>query len=226
MIAGPGDRDARLTSDTGDPVECRADVVLGVVGGYLLGRTKRMKLGLIMGSLVMSLQGRRPAAVLPAASAAPGGDDLGRARTPDAGLSKDRASDGAPADPGGFNNRVVATRQRVPANRVEDVNRSAVAETVTFGLDGRHYRLDLSRQDAATLREALAPFVAVARPSRRGSRDRRRRPRGERVPSSPASSDPNRNAAIREWARQHGHKLSKRGPIPASVLQMYKNDVG
>jgi hypothetical protein len=113
-----------------------------------------------------------------------------------------------------------------PANRVEDVNRSAVAETVAFGLDGRHYRLDLSRQDAATLRAALAPFVAVARPGRRGGRNWRRRSRGERVPSSAASSDPNRNAAIREWARQHGHKLSKRGPIPASVLQMYKNDVG
>src|SRR4051794_41885663 len=78
-----------------------------------------------MGSLVMSLQGRRPAAVLPAASAAPGGDDLGRARTPETGLSKDGASDGAPADPGGFNNRVVAARQQVPENRVEDVNRSA-----------------------------------------------------------------------------------------------------
>src|SRR3954465_14003610 len=121
MIAEPGDRDARLKSDTGDPVECRADVVLGVVGGYLLGRTKRMKLALIMGSLAMSLQGRRPAAVLPAASAA-GGDDIGRARTPETGLSKDRASDGAPADPGGFNKRVVAARQQVPANRVEDVN--------------------------------------------------------------------------------------------------------
>jgi hypothetical protein len=206
-------------------VECRADVVLGVVGGYLLGRTKRMKLALIMGSLAMSLQGRRPAAVLPAASAAAGGDDHGRARTPETALSTDRASDGAPADPGGFNNRVVATRQQVPADRVEDVNRSAVVETVTFGLDGRHYRLDLSREDAATLRAALAPFVAVARPSRRGSRDRRRRSRGERVPSSAAISDPNRNAAIREWARQHGHTLSKRGPIPASVLQMYKNDM-
>src|SRR3954452_1783826 len=170
-----------LTSDTGDAVECRADVVLGVVGGYLLGRTKRMKLALIMGSLAMSLQGRRPAAVLPAASAAADGDDIGRARTPETGLSKDRALDGAPADPGGFNNRVVATRQQVPANRVENVNRSAVAETVTFGLDGRHYRLDLSREDAATFRDALAPFVAVARPSRRGSRDRRRRSRGERA---------------------------------------------
>src|SRR3954464_10733426 len=103
-----------LTSDTGDAVECRADVVLGVVGGYLLGRTKRMKLALIMGSLAMSLQVRRPAAVLPAASAAAGGGGLGRARTPDAGRSKDRASGGAPADPGWFNNRVVATRQRVP----------------------------------------------------------------------------------------------------------------
>src|SRR4051794_41958802 len=128
-----------------------------------------------MGSLVMSLQGRRPAAVLPAASAAPGGDDLGRARTPETGRSKDRASDGAPADPGEFNNRVVATRQQVPENRVEDVNRSAVAETGGFGLDGRHYPLGLSRQDAAPPSAAPAPFLAAARPGPPGGPKHRRR---------------------------------------------------
>src|SRR4051794_41552584 len=107
-----------------------------------------------MGSLVMSLQGRRPAAVLPAASAAPGGDDLGRARTPETGLSTGRASDGAPADPGEFNNRVVATRQQVPENRVEDVNRSAVGGTGGFRLGGRDHPPGLFQHGSATPRAA------------------------------------------------------------------------
>jgi Lsr2 len=44
---------------------------------------------------------------------------------------------------------------------------------VTFALDGRRYTLDLSKDNAARLRETLAPFVAVARRSGRGRRARR-----------------------------------------------------
>jgi len=207
-------------------VECRAGVVLGVACGYFLGRTKRMKLALIMGSLATGLRGRRPAHVLSTASVMTGMDDVVQARTPGDVLAKYPLSDDTPPDEGGFNDRAVGAPQQVRANRVDDVDGSAVAETVTFGLDGRHYRLDLSRENAARLREALAPFVAVARPSRQGGRDRRGRSGPDGVQPSGSSSDRNRNAAIREWARQHGHELSKRGRIPASLLEMYKNDVG
>jgi Lsr2 len=215
-----------LGSETGDPVKCRADVVLGVAGGYFLGRTKRMKLALIMGSLATVLRGRRPAHVPPTASVVTGIDDIAQARTPGDGLSKDGSSEDAPPDEGGFHDRAVGAPQQVRANRADDVDGSAVAETVAFGLDGRHYRLDLSRENATRLREALAPFVAVARLSRQGGRDRRGRSGRDGVQPSRSSGDRRRNAAIREWARQHGHELSKRGRIPASVLGMYKNDVG
>jgi hypothetical protein len=205
-------------------VECRAGVVLGVACGYFLGRTKRMKLALIVGSLATGLRVRRPAHVHPTSSVMTGTDNT--AQVPRDGLSTDQSSGDTPADAGGFNDRAVGAPQQVRANRVDDAAGSAVAETVTFSLDGRHYRLDLSREDAARLREALAPFIAVARLSRQGGRDRRRRSGHDGVQPSRSSSDRNRNAAIREWARQQGLELSTRGRIPASVLKMYTSDVG
>jgi len=223
---GLGIRMPGLGSETGDPVECRAGVVLGVVGGYFLGRTKRMKLALIVGSLATGLRGRRPAHVRPASSVMTGAHDIAQIRTPGDGLLRDRSSGDTRSDEGGFNDRAVGAPQQVRANRADDAAGSAVAETVTFSLDGRHYRLDLSRENAARLREALAPFVAVARISRQGSRDRRKRSGPDDVQPPRSSSDRNRNAAIREWARQRGHELSKRGRIPASVLEMYTSEVG
>jgi hypothetical protein len=210
-------------------VECRAGVVLGAACGYFLGRTKRMKLALIVGSLATGLRVRRPAHVHPTSSVMTGADDIAQVMTPRDGLSTDRSSGDTSPDEGGFNDQAVGAPQPVRANRVDGAAGSAVAETVTFSLDGRHYRLDLSRENAAKLREALAPFVAVARLSRQSNRDGRGRLGPGSVQPSRSSSDPssdrNRNAAIREWARQQGLELSTRGRIPASILEMYTSEV-
>ena len=56
---------------------------------------------------------------------------------------------------------------------VDDIDGSHASETVFFSLDGRHYDIDLSAENAATLRTRLAPFVAAAR---RGTRARQPRP--------------------------------------------------
>ena len=221
-----GIRMPRARERTGDPVECRAGVVLGVASGYFLGRTKRMKLALIMGSLATGLRGRRPAHVRPTSSVVTGADVIAQVRTPGNELLTDRSSGDTPPDEGGFTDRAAGAAQQVRANQVDDAAGPAVAETVTFSLDGRHYRLDLSRENAARLREALAPFVAVARLSRQGGREPRGRSGSDGAQPSRSSSDRNRNAAIREWARQHGHELSQRGRIPASVLAMYTREVG
>lgn len=205
---------------------CRAGVVLGVAGGYLLGRTKRMKLALIVGSLATSLRVRQPARVHPTSSAMAGADDIAQVSPPRDGVSTDRSSSDTPVDEGGFHDRAVGAPQQVHVNRVDDAAGSAFTETVTFSLDGHDYRLDLSRENAARLREALAPFVAVARLRRHGGGDRRGRAGRDGGQPSRSSSDRNRNAAIREWARQQGHELSTRGRIPASILEMYTSEVG
>jgi hypothetical protein len=46
---------------------------------------------------------------------------------------------------------------------VDDLDGGPAAETVQFGLDGAAYELDLSPENAATLRSVLGRYVAAAR---------------------------------------------------------------
>lgn len=109
--------------------------------------------------------------------------------------------------------------QQVSVLVVDDLDGSEGAETVSFGFDGRSYEIDLSEANLSQLRDALAPFVAVARKTTGGARaaatPRSRAPRA-------AVSDREQTAAIREWARANGHEISERGRIPNAVLQAYE----
>jgi Lsr2 len=113
--------------------------------------------------------------------------------------------------------------KQVSVTLVDDLDGSQASETLTFALDSRQYELDLSEANAAKLRDALAPFVAAARRSGGG---RRGRAGGGGSKATPSIDDQGKNAAIREWARQHGHEVSDRGRISRSVLDAYRNEVG
>ena len=113
---------------------------------------------------------------------------------------------------------VVAVAKHVNVVLVDDLDGSAAQETVSFGLDGRQYDVDLSAANAAQLRDALAAFVAVAR---RGSGRVRRRPVS--VNGARPGVDRVRTAAVREWARAHGHEVSDRGRISKTVMDAYDN---
>ena len=102
----------------------------------------------------------------------------------------------------------------------DDLDGGHASETVFFSFEGRHYEIDLSAENAAKLRDALAPFVAAARRSNGGHRPPRTRV-GDRPPGS--TIDREEGAEIRDWARQHGHKIAPRGPIPSLVLEEYRN---
>jgi hypothetical protein len=104
-----------------------------------------------------------------------------------------------------------AVAQRVHIVLEDDLDGSTADETVTFGLDGVSYEIDLSKKNAAKLRDALAGYVGVARrvPGR-GSR----RGRG-RAGSGPSASQ------VREWARAKGYDVSDRGRVPADVRAAY-----
>jgi hypothetical protein len=91
---------------------------------------------------------------------------------------------------------------------------TAGTETVTFGLDGSKYEIDLCDQHAGQLRDALAAYVAAGRRSQRSGGGRR----GRRGRSSSGGVDP---AAVREWAKAHGVKVSERGRISAEVMEQY-----
>src|ERR1700709_2265128 len=83
-------------------------------------------------------------------------------------------------------------------------------ETVTFGLDGTSYEIDVCDAHSAELRDAFAPYVGQARRAGRGATAGRR----NAAPPPPA---PDRISAIREWGRTNGHQVSERGRLSATL---------
>lgn len=98
---------------------------------------------------------------------------------------------------------------------VDDLDGGTAEETVAFSVDGVSYEIDLSGDNASTMRDALARYVGSAR--RVGGRSRTRT--ATTTPSTGRRDD--RSAQIREWARGEGHKVSDRGRIPADLAAKY-----
>jgi hypothetical protein len=110
--------------------------------------------------------------------------------------------------------------QKVLVQLVDDLDGTSSSDisTVTFGLDGVTYEIDLNEDNASNLRNHLAEFIAAAR--RTGGRVKRG--------GSPASGTPGsgrnreQTQAIREWAKKNGHDVSDRGRIPAAVIEAFE----
>jgi Lsr2 len=103
--------------------------------------------------------------------------------------------------------------QKVQVVLVDDVDGGTADETVTFSLDGVSYEIDLTKKNAARLRDELAPWVGAAR---KVSGARGRRTSGRR---SGRGGD---SAAIRSWAKDQGIAVSERGRISAELLAKYE----
>jgi hypothetical protein len=115
--------------------------------------------------------------------------------------------------------------QQVNVKFVDDLDGSDAAGTVSFGIDGRVYEIDLSDDNAARLRESLASFVAAARKSGgSGAAGGRRGQKMTTASSGPRSQplDREQTAAIRAWARQNGHQVSDRGRISKTVVDAFQ----
>ena len=104
--------------------------------------------------------------------------------------------------------------QQVQVILVDDLDGGPADETVQFGLDGSAYELDLSAQNAQTMRDALASYVGQAR--RVGARGTTRKRAGR---SARGETDA---GAIRDWARANGYQVSDRGRVSATVTAAYK----
>ena len=92
---------------------------------------------------------------------------------------------------------------------VDDTTGDAADETVTFGLDGVTYEIDLTAKNAAKMRETLDGYVSAAR--RVGGRRKAGRPAGR--------SDA---AKVRAWAAENGYEVGDRGRVPAEVREAYQ----
>ena len=103
--------------------------------------------------------------------------------------------------------------QKVQILLEDDIDGGEATETVSFGLDGTSYEIDLHEKNAQTLRDALAVYVGHARKASSGSG------RGRR---SSASSDGGTSAReMREWARANGIAVTERGRVSVEVREAY-----
>lgn len=108
--------------------------------------------------------------------------------------------------------------KKVTVTLVDDFDGEGPAdETVEFAIDGVSYEIDLSARNARNIREDFKKWIDAGR--RVGGR-RRGRPSGSGGRGR-ASIDREQSAAIREWARRNGHKVSTRGRIPAEIIEAF-----
>lgn len=96
--------------------------------------------------------------------------------------------------------------QKIQTVLVDDLNGELADETVQFGLGGRHYELDLTKDHAQQLRAELKAYVRGARPV---------------APPRPAQEA----AQVRAWARQNGYEVAERGRIHRDVIQAYREAI-
>ena len=103
--------------------------------------------------------------------------------------------------------------QKVSIVLVDDLDGSEATETVTFGLDGTSYEIDLNDKNAAALRDALSGYVGHGRKIGSGAR-RGRRPAASATDGASAKE-------IRDWARSNGFEVPERGRVSADVRAAY-----
>lgn len=102
--------------------------------------------------------------------------------------------------------------RRIVVDLVDDIDGEKAVETVSFGLDGTFYEIDLSVHNSVELRTTFQAYIAEARTvpdfpmSRRGARTRR------------ILTD---QARMRRWARDNGWRIGDRGRLPSAVLDAY-----
>lgn len=122
--------------------------------------------------------------------------------------------------------------RRIVHQLVDDLDGTVMeigsGETVLFSLDGTAYEIDLTDENAAALRSALAPYIAAARSVSTRTTSASRSSGGGRAAGSGGSTGRRQRRAgqrdygpVREWAAKNGYTLSERGRVPASVLEAY-----
>lgn len=95
---------------------------------------------------------------------------------------------------------------------IDDLDGSEASQTVRFALDGPEYEIDLSEQNAESLRGTLQRFVDTGR---RTSGTTRR----QASPSTASSAD---TKAVRRWAAENGINVKTRGRISEDVVRQYQ----
>jgi hypothetical protein len=134
-------------------------------------------------------------------------------------MACERLSRADNSTPEGYNLRMA---RKIVHQLVDDLDGTVLepgeGETVLFALDGKSYEIDLTADNAQSLRDAFAPFISAGRRMSSGSSGSsgtapaRGRRRGGQTDFGP----------IREWAKKNGFTVSERGRVPAAIIEAYE----
>jgi hypothetical protein len=102
-----------------------------------------------------------------------------------------------------------------------DLSGTGEAETVTFGLDGLSYEIDLTEKERADFEKAIKKYLEAARTVGRATAAAKAKPKAAKATKA-ARSGP-APAEIRSWAQEHGFEVPARGRIPETVVQSYSD---
>jgi hypothetical protein len=96
--------------------------------------------------------------------------------------------------------------------KTDDIDGTANAETIEFGIEGVTYAIDLAESNAAALVDALAPFVAAGHKVSGRAKAKSNGSNGASHPDLPT---------VRSWAKAQGYEVSERGRIAKEVLEAF-----
>lgn len=113
--------------------------------------------------------------------------------------------------------------QKVQVLLVDDLEGGNADETVTFGLDGKSYEIDLTSANAEKLRGVLDDYV---KNGRRVTGTRSPRGKGRAASASASAGGNPLTAKIRAWAKEQGYEVNDRGRVPAGIREAYEKANG
>lgn len=102
--------------------------------------------------------------------------------------------------------------RKIQVQLIDDISGEDAQETVRFSLDGADYQIDLTAENAAGLRAAVATFVSHGRRVRNAS---------GRPSAGTVSAGREETQKIREWAMANGYSPSSRGRISEDIRKAY-----
>ncbi|ARZ66929.1 hypothetical protein SMD11_1268 [Streptomyces albireticuli] len=90
-----------------------------------------------------------------------------------------------------------------------------IIQTVSFGLDGASFEIDLTEENEQELRKILAPYMEAGR-----------RTQGQAGMKPAKSRDGLDTQAVRAWAQDNGYEVKDRGRIPEHIQVAYRQAIG
>jgi Lsr2 len=109
--------------------------------------------------------------------------------------------------------------QKIQTLYIDDLDGGEAEGTVSFGLDGTDYQIDLSVAHAKALRKAAEKYIKAGRKVSSSAR------RSGRTTGRGQAGGPN-PSEVREWAKSQGVKVSDRGRIPTDLIVKFKAATG